>query len=321
MTILAIETSCDETAVAIVKFGRKGKIKKIYANLVASQIKIHAPYGGVVPNLASREHERNLPLLLRQAQINKLIKKINFIAVTNGPGLSPCLWRGTNTARALARYYDKKLIAVNHLAGHIYSNWPFKFPALALIVSGGHTELVLMPEHLKYHLLGETRDDAAGEAFDKVARLLELGYPGGPLIEKLAREGNPKKYDLPRPMKYEANYDFSFSGLKTAVRYLMEKEKINKADLAASFQEAVIDVLRYKLNRAQEEFEIRNVVMGGGVTANQALRQALPQVKSPEPKLSLDNAQMIALAAYWKAKKGKFIKPENLEAVPNLMLN
>lgn len=312
MTILAIETSCDETAVAVIKFSIKGKIKNIFSNLVASQIKLHAPYGGVVPHLAAREHEKNLAILLEK--IKNL--KYDYVAVTNGPGLSPCLWRGIN----IVKTFNKPIIPVNHLEGHIYSNWPFKFPCLALIVSGGHTELVLMKKHLDYKLLGETRDDAAGEAFDKVARLLGLGYPGGPEIEKLAQSGDPKTYNLPRPMIHSKDYDFSFSGLKTATRYIIEKEKVNKADMAASFQKAIIDVLKAKLEKAEKEFNPKSIIMGGGVTANQALRQAIPQAKAPELELSLDNAVMIAMAGYWKAKKKMFVKPEQLEARPNLVL-
>jgi len=321
MTILAIETSCDETGVAVVEFRENGTVKKVISNLIASQIETHSPYGGVVPHLAAREHQKNLPILLRQARVNQLWDKIDAIAVTNGPGLSPCLWQGVNTARGLAKHQQKPLVAVNHLAGHIYSNWPFKFPCLALIVSGGHTELVLMKDHLKYEILGETRDDAAGEAFDKVAKLLNLSYPGGPLIEKLAQAGNPKAFEFPRPMIESKNYEFSFSGLKTAVRYLLESHpKAKKEDVAASFQQAVIDVLKFKLEKAQQEHNPKSIVMGGGVTANQTLKEAIPQAKAPKIKLALDNALMIAMVGFWQAKNKQFTKPEKLEADPNLIL-
>jgi N6-L-threonylcarbamoyladenine synthase len=321
MTILAIETSCDETGIAIVEFKKDGTIKKVIVNLIASQIETHSPFGGVVPHLAAREHQKNIPILLRKAKVNQLWDKIDAIAVTNGPGLSPCLWQGVNTARALSNHHDKPLVAVNHLAGHIYSNWPFEFPALALIVSGGHTELVLMKDHLKYKVLGETRDDAAGEAFDKVAKLLGLGYPGGPLIEKLAKKGNPKAFEFPRPMIDSSNYEFSFSGLKTAVRYLLEKQpKAKKEDVAASFQQAVLDVLKFKTEKAQQEYKPKSIVMGGGVTANLALKKAIPQAKAPEIKLALDNALMIAMAGFWQVKNKQFTKPKELEADPNLVL-
>lgn len=330
MTILAIETSCDETAVALVEFKADGTPKKVLANLVSSQIKLHAPFGGVVPNLAARAHRETLPLLLRRIRLHKFWPKIDFIAVTHGPGLSPCLWQGINTAKALAESQNKKLLAVNHLEGHIYSTWPFSgsrsqknFPCLALIVSGGHTELALIKEHLKYKILGSTRDDAAGEAFDKVAKLLGLSYPGGPEIEKFAKKG-AACFALPRPMLNSPNYDFSFSGLKTAVRYLLEKMgKVNhqdRADICASFQAAVIDILKHKLDKAEKEFQPRTLVMAGGVSANLALRQALSRVKAPDKGLALDNALMIAMAGFWRAKQGKFVKPESLEAKPNLTL-
>ncbi|PIP17170.1 MAG: tRNA (adenosine(37)-N6)-threonylcarbamoyltransferase complex transferase subunit TsaD [Candidatus Portnoybacteria bacterium CG23_combo_of_CG06-09_8_20_14_all_37_13] len=321
MKILAIETSCDETAIALLDNF------KIIKRLVASQIKIHAPYGGVVPHLASREHEKNLPILFK-----KIKSDFDVVALTIGPGLSPCLWQGINFAKKL----NKPILPVNHLEGHIYANWPFsakgrpasgwEFPVLALVVSGGHTQIVLMKGHQNYKTLGQTRDDAAGEAFDKVAKLLNLGYPGGPIIEKMAQKGDPKKYDLPRPMMHSQNYDFSFSGLKTAVLYLVRSaDKINKADLCASFQSAVIDVLLFKTKKAFEEFKPKSVVFGGGVMANKALRQAIKNSLHtayciPDPEFCLDNAVMIALAASFKKK---LIKPKDfdkIEAKPNLNL-
>jgi len=316
MKILAIETSCDETAIALVDDF------KIIKNLVASQIKVHSPYGGVVPHLAAREHERNLPILFRKIKNN-----FDAVAVTIGPGLSPCLWQGINFAKKL----NKPIIPVNHLDGHIYANFVgeipnIKFPILALIVSGGHTQLVLMLGHQKYKILGQTRDDAAGEAFDKVAKLLNLGYPGGPIIEKMAQKGDPEKYDLPRPMIYSKNYDFSFSGLKTAVLYLVRStNQINQADLCASFQEAIIDVLLFKTKKALEEFKPKSIVFGGGVMANNALRQSIKKSLHtayciPDPEFCTDNAVMIAFAAKFKKE---IIKPKyfnKLKAEPNLSL-
>ncbi|MFH1392502.1 MAG: tRNA (adenosine(37)-N6)-threonylcarbamoyltransferase complex transferase subunit TsaD [bacterium] len=311
MQILAIETSCDETAIALLDDF------KIIKNLVASQVKIHAPFGGVVPHLAAREHEKNLPILFK-----KIKSDFDLVAVTIGPGLSPCLWRGINFAKKL----NKPIISVNHLSGHIYANWPFEFPALALIVSGGHTQLVSITKHQDYKILGQTRDDAAGEAFDKVAKLLNLGYPGGPIIEKMAKKGNAEKYALPRPMINSKNYDFSFSGLKTAVLYLVRSVKINKFDLCASFQKAVIDVLLFKTQKAVQEFKPRSLVFGGGVMANQALRKAIKnslhaKYYIPNIKFCLDNAAMIAIAAKFQKK---IIKPKDfdkLKAEPNLNLD
>lgn len=302
MRILGIETSCDETALAVLHD------LEIRQSLIASQIKTHAPFGGVVPHLAAREHEKNLPLLFKQIKHD-----FDAVAVTIGPGLSPCLWQGINFAKKL----KKPIIPINHLAGHIYSNWPFKFPALALIVSGGHTQLVLIQKHQDYKILGQTRDDAAGEAFDKVAKLLDLGYPGGPVIEKMAKKGNTEKYNLPRPMINSQNYNFSFSGLKTAVLYLTREQKTNKADLCASFQKAVIDVLKFKLEKAIQEYKPKTVLLGGGVVANQALRKQLSFAKAPDVKLCGDNAVMIAMAASFKQE---FIEPDKLKAKPNLSL-
>src|SRR3989338_8471740 len=229
MRILAIETSCDETAIAILEV-RSGKFE-VRSNVVLSQIKTHKPFGGVVPNLAMREHRKNLPIILKRVlkeaklPLGSLASKLDAIAVTYGPGLEPALWEGINFAKDLAKKWRVPLVGVNHLEGHIYASWlggePPKFPILALIVSGGHTELVLMKKHLNYKILGETRDDAAGEAFDKVARMLGLGYPGGPKIAKLAEKGKPKAISFPRPMINSKDFDFSFSGLKTAVLYYL----------------------------------------------------------------------------------------------------
>src|SRR3989344_7080427 len=226
MLILAIETSCDDTACAILKITESksagGRMKfKILSNVVSSQIKIHKPYGGVVPTLAAREHIKNLPVVFRSAlrEAKVKIEKIDYIAVTQGPGLIIALWAGVNFARDIAQKYNKKIIPANHIAGHIFSNFienptEMKFPLLNIVVSGGHTELILMKKMGNYEMLGSTRDDAAGEAVDKFAKMLGLGYPGGPIISKLARQGDPTLYPLPRPMIASKDYDFSFSGLK-----------------------------------------------------------------------------------------------------------
>src|SRR3989344_6594383 len=266
MKILGIETSCDETAVAVLEI-KNDKIK-VLSNTISSQVKLHAEYGGVVPNLAAREHVKNIGRIfkfaLKEAKIKDFKKEIDLIAVTRGPGLGPALLIGISFAKAIAWKYQKPLAGVNHLEGHIYSNWlnpNFKpkaltFPILHLIVSGGHTELVLMEDYNKYKLIGETLDDAIGEAFDKVARLLGLGYPGGPIISKLAEHGNQNRYPLPSPMIHSKDFNFSYSGLKTAVLYLIRDLKLKKlnpqtrADIAASFQKAAIDVLIKKTMRA-----------------------------------------------------------------------
>src|SRR3989344_1241600 len=291
MKILGIETSCDETAVSVLEVNppsRKASegTVRVLSNVVSSQVKLHAKYGGVVPNLAAREHVKNIShvfkLALKKADesvkhsvsnivgkttsygIKEAMKKIDLIAVTRGPGLGPALLVGISFAKAIAWKYQKPLAGVNHLEGHIYSNWlnpNFKpkaltFPILHLIVSGGHTELVLMEDYNKYKLIGETLDDAIGEAFDKVARLLGLGYPGGPIISKLAEHGNQNRYPLPSPMIHSKDFNFSYSGLKTAVLYLIRDLKLKKlnpqtrADIAASFQKAAIDVLIKKTMRA-----------------------------------------------------------------------
>jgi len=354
MNILAIETSCDETAVALV-LARKNSFEVI-GDFVSSQIKVHAPFGGVVPNLAAREHLKNLPLLLK-----KLIKKhaissknIDLIAVTQGPGLIPALLIGTNCAKALAYTWKKPLIGVHHIAGHIYANFVGenskpKFPILALIVSGGHTQLILMKKHMDFKIVGETLDDAAGEAFDKVARILNLGYPGGPIVSEIADEHKKNtsckilgtKYQLPRPMMNSNNLNFSFSGLKTAVLYVVRdnlqilKRKKSKAALCAEFQQAVIDVLIGKTIKAAKKYNPKTILLGGGVSANRALRTQLgeaikksfPNTKYhlPNTRYSLDNATMIAVAGYFQHKSAKNQKKflnnwKNLEADAGLKL-
>ena len=337
MKILAIETSCDETALAIV--GASGGINpstgsgpkfKILENLVASQIKIHRPFGGVVPNLAKREHIKNLPILLKKLGGERKVRKADIIAVTVGPGLEPALWTGITFAKELAKKYKKPLIGANHLEGHLYSflipqkgrravNFKKLFPAVSLIVSGGHTVLLLMRSLENWDTLGETRDDAAGEAFDKVARMLDLPYPGGPEIEKLALRGNREAINFPRPMIYDKNYEFSFSGIKTSVLYyLRDNLKTEKADVAASFEQAVIDVLIAKTIRAAKEFSAKSVTLSGGVAANKLLRKTLKKESKkigakffvPDFKYNLDNAAMIAVAGYMthlrRSAKGGF---------------
>ena len=336
MRILAIETSCDETAIALVEAkgrlpaGRQGLNNphfKILKNLVASQIKIHRPFGGVVPNLAKREHLKNLPILFKKLQTTRYkIQDTNLIAVTVGPGLEPCLWVGINfvpTLLKILRGRDadrsvgaKKIpvIGASHLEGHLYSNLlspkiSIAFPAVALIISGGHTILLLMRDLTHYKKLGETRDDAVGECFDKVARLLGLPYPGGPEIERLAKYGNPIAINFPRPMINQKNYDFSFSGLKTALfYYLRDNKNVKIKDVAASFQTAAFDTLISKTLRAAKEYKAKSILISGGVAANKTLqRQFKSIVKSqlsnvnffvPPKKLCTDNAAMIAAAGY-----------------------
>ncbi len=328
--ILGIETSCDETAAAVVEDG-----KKILSNVVASQVAIHAPYGGVFPELASREHViKILPVIhdaLREAQVT--LDALDAIAVTYGPGLAGSLLVGVNTAKALAFARDLPLIGVNHLEGHLYSNWlnasadENAFPVIVLIVSGGHSEIVLMRDHGDYELLGHTLDDAAGEAFDKVARLLSLGYPGGPAIQRAAERGNPHAFRLPRAW-LRGTYDFSFSGLKTAVLHLVQsfdgKKRLPVEDIAASFQFAVADVLVEKTRQAAEEFHAKHILLAGGVAANAQLRQMM-QARAPVPvslpplKLCMDNAAMIAAAGFRHFVRGEQ-SGWDLDVVPALKL-
>lgn len=327
MLILGIETSCDETAVAIVENG-----KKIRANVVSSQLKIHRPFGGVVPELASRAHLEFLPLALDSAlrQSNLSLSDIKAIAVTCGPGLIGCLIVGVSLAKSLSYVLHLPLIGVNHLEGHLHSyllTRDIKPPFVGLVVSGGHTSLVLVKDYGDYSSLGETRDDAAGEAYDKVARMLELGYPGGPLIERLARDGNPESIKFPRAIPN--SLDFSFSGLKTAVLYYIRQHGItNAADIAASFQAAVVDTLVKKCLMALKKTGVKKIVLGGGVSANSALRRALKEagkkegvgVYFPPKRLSTDNAAMIAAIGYQHLQRGERSNPFSLEATANLRL-
>jgi N6-L-threonylcarbamoyladenine synthase len=375
--ILAIETSCDETAASLIKF-RSTETNfeiEVLSNAIASQIDIHKKWGGVFPELASRAHlEAMIPVLeeallplagIRNKEVGSRGKteettpnslfvipnSVSAIAVTQGPGLIGSLLMGTETANILASHFDKPLISVNHLEGHVYSAFaktnkeegiknnekkspiipnssfliPKKgiFPILALVVSGGHTSLILMKDHLQYETVGQTIDDAAGEAFDKVSKLMELGYPGGPIIERLAESGDENKYDLPVAMKDSC--DFSFSGLKTAVLYMTKdprtKEKLeyNQADLAASFQKAVVDALILKTKKAVDKYQPKTLILGGGVSANGYLRKRFiseislrptpcalpPTILIPPKNLSTDNAVGIAIAAALKFCKNQ----------------
>ncbi|MBN1954330.1 MAG: tRNA (adenosine(37)-N6)-threonylcarbamoyltransferase complex transferase subunit TsaD [Anaerolineae bacterium] len=334
--ILGIETSCDETAAAVVADGRH-----ILSNVVASQVELHAQYGGVFPEMASRAHiEMILPVIqeaMRQAHLGW--DDLDVVAVTYGPGLVGSLLVGVNTAKGVALGRNLPLVAVNHLEAHIYAHWlatgftgaapaDLSFPLLALIASGGHTELILVRGHGDYDCLGGTLDDAAGEALDKVGRLLGLEYPGGPAIERIAREGNPQAIPIPRAW-LEGSYDFSFSGIKTAVAQLVQKRGgpptgRAAADLAASFQEAVGDVLTAKAAAAAEEHQVAAILLSGGVSANQRLRnlaqeRASVPVYYPPPILCTDNAAMVAACGYFRYLAGERAGWD-LDVVPNLRL-
>lgn len=369
MLILAIDTSCDETCIAILKI-KNGRLE-IKSNVISSQVKIHRKYGGVYPALAKREHQKNLVPVLKLALkkskklkekhyqrkiplkqkgiLRKILKRdiillekledflkkyekprIDLIAVTVGPGLEPCLFTGVNFAKALGFLLRKKIVPINHIEAHIFANFIEEFqiskkqifPAISLVVSGGHTELILMKDIGKYKVLGETRDDAAGECFDKIARILGLSYPGGPEIERLAKRGEKNAFDLPRPMIYSKDYDFSFAGLKTAVLYLtrqipakkLKNSKI-KASIALAVQQAIIDVLISKTIKAAKKFKVRTIFLGGGVVANFQLREQfkntieiqcpLLNLYFPKVKYCTDNAAMIGIAGYFNLSNKK----------------
>ncbi|MCX8164552.1 MAG: tRNA (adenosine(37)-N6)-threonylcarbamoyltransferase complex transferase subunit TsaD [Aquificaceae bacterium] len=326
MHTLAVETSCDETALCIYS-DKEGVI----GDIILSQAKLHFPYGGVVPELSAREHTRNLlPLLDRLLEETGFdLKRLDFISFTLTPGLILSLVVGVSFAKTLAYYLEKPLVPVHHLEGHVYSVFlqkPVPYPFLALIVSGGHTDLYMVEDFGKYLPLGGTLDDAVGESYDKVAKLMGLGYPGGPLIDSLAKEGRPI-YRLPRPMIEEDCLNMSFSGLKTAVRKIVEGGGYSKKDLSASFQEAVIDVLERKVILAVEKTGVKRIVVVGGVSANSELRRRFSELSQklgfelhiPHPKLSTDNAQMIAYAGMERFKRG-VMAPESINPEPNTPL-
>ena len=331
--IMGIETSCDETAAAIVEDG-----KNIISNIVASQITIHQKYGGVVPEIASRKHiEYIIPVINKAlSDSGKKLTDLSGIAVTYGPGLIGSLLVGLSVAKAIAYAQNIPLIGVNHLEAHIYANLlehkEIQPPLVCLIISGGHTSLVYIKDFGEYKSLGQTKDDAAGEVFDKIAKILNLGYPGGPIIEKLAKEGNSSLIEFPRPLINDKNYDFSFSGLKTAVIYyikrLKEEDKILPIrDILASFQQAVIDVLIEKTIKATLNFKTKQIVLAGGVAANSSLRKEIREkvnsleIKVFYPSFSLctDNAAMVASVGFYKLKENKK-SALNLDAVSRLSL-
>ena len=380
MKILAIETSCDDTAVAILQANNKKF--SILSHIVSSQ-QIHANYGGVFPMMAKREHQINLPLVLKQAlqeskllipntqypipnkklkTIKKILEKehmlfesvkefleqyqkpdVDYIAVTNGPGLEPCLWVGVNVARALSYFWDIPAIPVNHIEGHILVNFlnhksyiinpKETFPAIALVVSGGHTQLILVKGIGKYKIIGETRDDAAGECFDKAARILGLGYPGGPVISQIASKAvrGQTSHKLPRPMMNSKDYDFSFSGLKTAVLYTAKGKTLTKEyiqEMCVEIQQAIIDVLIKKTINAAKDYKAKTIILGGGVSANAQLRRQFNdkleasslklELLVPAKELSTDNALMIAVAGYFN--KNKKTSWKKLKANANLRI-
>jgi len=397
MKILAIETSCDETAVSVIEANQNsgahfaGTEITVLGDALLSQVELHARYGGVYPNLARREHTKNLVPLLREAlseaQLLRPTKEteitkeqiasikvqlerepelfvfltallaeiatpdIDAIAVTEGPGLEPALWVGINFAKALSLAWNKPLIPVNHMEGHVVSSLlesgkgdtkcipDVQFPAIALLISGGHTELIQMDGWHHYRLIGATRDDAVGEAFDKVARMMELGYPGGPVVSKLAQRAReqerPEKFTLPRPMMNSNDLDFSFSGLKTSVLYtLRDNEPLSEIDkeiMCRAFEDAVTDILIKKTKRAIEEYHARTIILGGGVSANTHIREAFSRLVEqerkevtlylPEPKHTTDNAVMIGAAGYLKHCKGDAESPHaDIRAQGNLKL-
>ena len=331
--ILGIESSCDETAASVVRNGRT-----VLSNVISSQIDLHTLYGGVVPEIASRKHIERINQVVTQAltDADVTLDDMTAIAVTYGPGLVGALLVGVAEAKAIAFAADKPLVGVHHIEGHIAANFiehkELEPPFFSLVVSGGHTHLVRVKDYGKFDIIGRTRDDAAGEAFDKVARAIGLGYPGGPKIDKVAREGNPDAIAFPRANIEDAPYDFSFSGLKSAVlNYIngcrMKGEEYNQADIAASFQKAVTDVLVAKAMHAVEEYKVDKFAIAGGVASNSALRAAMKEACEdrgvkfyyPSPIFCTDNAAMIGVAAYYEYMNGTR-SGWDLNAVPNLKL-
>ncbi|MFA5349435.1 MAG: tRNA (adenosine(37)-N6)-threonylcarbamoyltransferase complex transferase subunit TsaD [Candidatus Paceibacterota bacterium] len=380
MKILSIETSCDDTAISVAECNRNIADFKIISQVISSQIEIHKKYGGVYPTLARREHQKNLPIVLKKVlkdanllklksskinsrEIEKILEKekllftrtksllekyqkpdIDYIAVTYGPGLEPCLWSGINFARSLSLIWKIPIIPINHIEGHLFANFVNNpeilnekiFPAVFLIVSGGHTQLILIEKLGKYKIIGETRDDAAGEAFDKIARAIGLPYPGGPEISKAALDGKMLDISLPRPMIATRDFDFSFSGLKTAVIYNTKKQKKSVlkskkyiSSMAFESQQAIIEVLVKKTIRAAEKFNVKTIIIGGGVAANKALKDLMEKeakrikknISIPEIKLCTDNASMIALNACYHILKNARIKRGEIKAQANLTLS
>ena len=333
MNILAIESSCDETAAAVVQDGRK-----VLSNIISSQIEIHKLYGGVVPEIASRKHIEKVIQVVDEAlkEASLTMDEIDAVAVTYGPGLVGALLVGVSAAKSIAFAHNKTLIGVHHIEGHISANYieneELEPPFLCLVVSGGHTNLVIVKDYGEYEVLGKTRDDAAGEAFDKVARAIGLGYPGGPKIQKISEEGNKDAIAFPRAKVADNPFDFSFSGLKSSVlNYInsceMKGEEINKADIAASFQEAVVDVLVSHTIEGAKQLGFKKIAMAGGVASNTVLREEMKEACErrgfkfyhPSPILCTDNAAMIGAAAYYDYKKG-LISDLTLNAVPSLKL-
>lgn len=341
MIILGIESSCDDTSVALIDITDK-KIK-ILAELTASQIEIHKKYGGVVPEIAGRLHaEKILPVI---EEVTQNQPKPDVIAITSGPGLITGLLVGVESAKTLSYLWNIPIISINHIEGHIFSvkikdtrtqgtnksqfsNSNFEYPVLSLVASGGHSEIILSTEEGKYKKIGGTRDDAAGECFDKVAKLLGFDYPGGPKISKFAETGNPEAIKFPRPMINSKDFDFSFSGLKTAaLYYLQDNPDVNKNDFCASFEQAIVDLLIHKTIKAIKKYQPKTIILGGGVSANKKLRSTLEETikkesptsdfLTPLPKYSMDNATMIAITAYTHAKNKNFTDWRDVKADPN----
>lgn len=350
MKILSIETSCDDTSITLMEAKKlaNGASFKILADASDSQIKIHAEYGGVFPAMAKKEHIKNLPILFKKIE-NKLKNKIDAVTVTYGPGLEPSLWTGIVFAKELAEKYKIPLIPVNHMEGHIISPFAkdkgnFKvilkkdmFPILSLLVSGGHTEIILMKDFGKYEIIGKTLDDAAGEAYDKVGRMLDLKYPGGPkismLAEEMRKEKRQGKIKLPRPMIYSKNFDFSFSGLKTAVLYMIrDMGDLNegmKKEIALEFENSVVETIIYKLVKAQDKYKAKTILIGGGVACNKHLQREIKRIFKkrvkvlfPTKKLSGDNSIMIGMVGFLQYIKNnkKVPKMSSIKATGNLSL-